>query len=142
MVCWWLSEPSQLKAKAGSIWKISILLFLVDPAFSIQMLIVQRQWWEEWAADEEIHLCPAQFEKEKTASPVLIMEYPLPSLAKAKLECDRSHRRYGKNLPGELILPGALVSPKCILKLPGFGRSSSLAHSSSVTRFCGSGFHS
>lgn len=43
-----------------------------------------------------------------------------------------------KLLPQELILPGALVSFKCVLKLPSFGRSSSLTHSSSVSRLCGS----
>lgn len=96
VISWWLSEPSQLKTKAGSIWKISLLLFLVAPAFSIWILVIQRWWWEKWAADEEKHLWPAQFEKEKVASPVLVMEYPLPLLAKAKLERGRSHRRDGE----------------------------------------------
>lgn len=80
MVSWWVSEPSQLKAKAESVWNILLLfcsLWLSSssyvPAFSIQIPVVQRWCWEEWAADEEIHLRPAQFEKEKTGSPVLIV---------------------------------------------------------------------
>lgn len=38
----------QLKAKAGSIWKISLPLLLMAPYFSVWILVVQRCWWEEW----------------------------------------------------------------------------------------------
>lgn len=68
--------------------------------------------WAERAAGEEMPLGPAQLEKEKEASPVLVVEYLHLCCPKPGLSVSAAAGEMGKPLRGELILSGALVSLK------------------------------